>query len=52
VPVQPPPVRSQEHRPHDALPDGQVERPRGPRSQRDGDDPAALSGVRGWVQPA
>src|SRR5580765_3679662 len=30
-----PPVRS---------PDGQVERPRGPRSQRDGDDLAALAG--------
>jgi hypothetical protein len=38
VPVHPPPVRGQEHRPYGALADGQVERPRGPRCERDGDD--------------
>ena len=44
VPVQPPPVGSQEHRPAGALADGQVDRPGGARGQRDGDDLAALAG--------
>ena len=35
VPVQPLPVRSQEYRAVRALPDGQVDRPGGPRRQRD-----------------
>ena len=38
VPVQPPPVRGQEHRAAGAFADGQVDRPGGPRCQRDGDD--------------
>jgi hypothetical protein len=46
VPVQPPPVRGQEHRPAGPFPDGQVDRPGGPRRQRDGDDLAALAGDR------
>jgi hypothetical protein len=46
VPVQPPPVRGQEHRPAGALADGQVERPGGPRRERDGDHLAALAGDR------
>src|SRR6476661_9018701 len=44
MPVQPPPVRGQEHRPFGALADGQVDRPSGARRQRDGDDLAALAG--------
>ena len=44
VPVQPAPVRGQEHRPFCPFPDGQVERPGGTRRQRDGDDLAALAG--------
>ena len=44
VPVQPPPVRGQEHRPVRPLADGQVDRPGGARRQRDGDDLAALAG--------
>ena len=42
VPVQPPPVCGQEHRPAGALADGQVNRPRRAPCQRDGDDLAAL----------
>src|SRR6266487_5393626 len=38
VPVQPPPVCGQEHRPFGVLADGQVDRPGGARCQRDGDD--------------
>ena len=44
VPVQPLPVGGQEHRPAGALADGQVDRPGGPRRQRDGDHLAALAG--------
>jgi hypothetical protein len=43
VPVQPPPVRSQEHRAIRPFPDSQVDRPGGPWRQRDGDDLAALA---------
>jgi hypothetical protein len=42
VAVQPPPIRNQEDRPVAAFADGQVDRPRGARRQRDGDDLAAL----------
>jgi hypothetical protein len=44
VPVQPAAVRGQEHRPFSALADGQIDRPGGPRSQRDGDHFAAFAG--------
>jgi hypothetical protein len=44
VPVQPPPVRRAENRSLASLADGQVDRPRGARRQRDGDDLAALAG--------
>ena len=44
VPVQPPPVRGQEHRPTCALGDGQVDRPGGAGRERDGHDLAALAG--------
>jgi hypothetical protein len=44
VPVQPTPVRGQEHRPVRPFTDGQVDRPGGPRRQRDGYDLAALAG--------
>ena len=44
VPVQPSPVRGQEHRPAGPFADGQVDRAGGPRRQRDGDDLAALAG--------
>ena len=44
VPVQPSAIRSQEQRPVAALADGQVDRPRRARRQRDGDDLAALAG--------
>ena len=44
VPVQPPPVRGQEHRPAGALADGQVDRPGRARRKRDGDHLAALAG--------
>ncbi len=44
VPVQPPPVRGQEHRPVRPFPNGQVDRPRRARRQRDGHHLAALSG--------
>ena len=44
MPVQPPPVGGQEHRPVGALADGQVDRPGGPWRQRDGHDLAALAG--------
>ena len=47
VPVQPPAVGGQEHRPAGALADGQVDRPGGPRGERDGDDLAALIGTSG-----
>jgi len=52
VPVQPPPVRSQEHRPAGTLADGQVNRPGGARCQRDGDYLAALTGNRQRPVPA
>ena len=44
VPVQPLPARSQEDRPLGALADGQVDRPCGPRRQRDSNDLAAPCG--------
>jgi hypothetical protein len=44
VPVQPPPVRSDEKRPCGALADGQVDRASSARGERDGDDLAALAG--------
>jgi hypothetical protein len=47
VPVWPPPVGSQEHRPVGALTDGQAGRPGSARSQRDGDDLAALIRTNG-----
>ena len=47
VPVQPPAVPGQEHWPFDALADGQVECPGGPRRQRDGHDLAALIRISG-----
>jgi len=46
VPVQPSPVRGQEHRAAGPFPDGQVDRAGGARRQRDGDDLAALAGDR------
>jgi len=52
VPVQPPPVRGQEHRPFGALADGQVYRPGGAWRQRDGDHLAALTGDRHRPVPA
>jgi hypothetical protein len=52
VPVQPPPVGGQEHRPAGPFADGQVDRPGGPRRQRDGDDLAALAGDRQRPVPA
>jgi len=52
MPVQPPPVRGQEHRPFGALADGQVDRPRRARRQRDDDDLAALAGDRQRPVPA
>jgi hypothetical protein len=48
VPVQPPPVRGQEHRAAGAVADGQVDRPGRARRQRDGDDLAALIRANGW----
>ena len=44
VPVQPPAIRGQEDGSFAALADGQVDRPRGARRERDGDDLAALAG--------
>jgi hypothetical protein len=44
VPVQPPPVASEEERPLGALADRQLNRPGGTRGKRDGDDLAALAG--------
>jgi len=52
VPVQPPPVLRQEHRSFGAFADGQVDRPGGPRRQRDGDDLPALAGNRKSPVPA
>jgi hypothetical protein len=52
VPVQPSPVRGQEHRPAGPFPDGQVDRAGCPRRQRDGDDLAALAGDRQRPVPA
>jgi hypothetical protein len=52
VPVQPPPVRGQEHRPAGALADRQVDRPGGARCKRDRDDLAALAGDRQDPVPA
>jgi hypothetical protein len=42
VPAHPGPVRAEEDRPVEPFPDRQVDRPRGPRGERDGDDLAAL----------
>ena len=44
VPVQPPAVRGEEQRPFGPLADSQVDRPCGPRCERDGDDLAAFAG--------
>jgi hypothetical protein len=44
VPVQSAAIGSQEERPVAALADGQIDRSRGARRQRDGDDLAALAG--------
>ena len=44
VPVQPPPVRGQEHRAAGTLADGQVDRPGGARREQNGDHLAALAG--------
>ena len=44
VPVQAVPVHGAEDRSFAALADGQVDGPRGPRRERDGDDRAALTG--------
>ena len=52
VPVQPPPVGGQEHRPAGPLADGQVDRPGRARRQRDGDHLAALTGDRQGPVPA
>jgi len=43
LPVQPPPVGSNEDRSLGPFADGQVDRPGGARHQRDGDDLAALA---------
>jgi hypothetical protein len=43
VPVEPLPVGAEEDRPVHPLTDGQVDRPRRPRRQRDGDHLAALA---------
>src|SRR5258708_20203965 len=45
VPVQPAAIRSQEDRPVAAFADGQVDRPRRARRQRDADDLAALRAI-------
>jgi hypothetical protein len=42
VPVQPPPVVSEEQRPFGAVADRQLDRPGGTRGKRDGNDLAAL----------
>ena len=52
VPVQPPPVRSQEHRAVRALADDQVDRPGSARRQRDGHHLAALAGDSQGPVPA
>ena len=60
VPVQPAAISRQEDRSFGALADGQVDRPRGARCERDGDNLAALAGdeglrfdsVRGLHKPA
>jgi hypothetical protein len=60
VPVQPPTVRSPEHRPVRTLANGQVDRPGRARRERDGDDLAALIRTTGsasgrlgtWWPPA
>ena len=52
VPVQPPPVRGQEHRPVGSFADGQVDRAGGARCQRDRDDLSALAGDRQGPVPA
>jgi hypothetical protein len=46
MPVQPPPVRGQEHRPFRPFADGQVNCPGGARRQRNGHHLAALAGNR------
>jgi hypothetical protein len=52
VPVHPPSVRGHQYRPAGALADGQVDRPRGARRQRNRDDLAALAGDRERPVPA
>ena len=46
VPVQPPVVSGHEHRPFGPFSDGQVDRPGGPRRQRDGQDLAGTGASR------
>jgi len=52
MPVQPPPVRGQEHRPAGPFPDGQVDRPGRARGQRKGDHLAPFAGDRQGPVPA
>jgi hypothetical protein len=52
VPIQPSAIRTQKKRPVAALADGQVERPRRPRGQRDGGHLAALAGDHQGPVPA
>ena len=52
VPVQPPPVRGQEHWPAGPFARGQVDRAGGTERERDGDDLAALAGDRQGPVPA
>jgi hypothetical protein len=52
VPVQPPPVRGQEHRTAGAFADGQVDDPGGARCQRNGHHLAAFAGDRQGPVPA
>jgi len=52
VTVQPPAVRDQEDRPRATFADRQVDRPRGARRERDGDDLPALAGNHQGPVPA
>jgi hypothetical protein len=52
VPVQPPPARGDEQRTFGALADRQLDRPGGPRRERDGDDLAALASDDQGAVPA
>jgi hypothetical protein len=52
VPVQAPAIGGKEDRPFGTLADGQIDRPRGARCQRDGDDLAAFAGHHQGAVPA